>query len=74
MKDAKKIREVGESLGLKYIGIENKSRHYRVQFERPSDGQTYGVALHKSKDEMHKQHLMNNIKRLTRFAAGLNPF
>lgn len=73
MKIARGLKDVGESLGLKCLGLEDRSKHYKLMFQRP-DGATYGVTLHKSKNELPRRHVLNMEKALKNFAGGKEMF
>jgi hypothetical protein len=73
MKIVRELRALGDELGLKCLGLEDKSKHYKLMFQR-ADGQTYGVTLHKSKNEPPLYKLTSTRKNLERFAAGREMF
>jgi len=73
MKIVRELRALGDDLGLKCLGLEDKSKHYRLMFQR-ADGQTYGATLHKSKDEPPLYKLKATRKNLERFASGRGMF
>lgn len=73
MKIVRELKEYGAELGLECLGLEDRSKHYKLVFKN-KQGQTYGVTLHKTKDEVFRQKVMSMEKQLKRFAEGKEMF
>jgi len=73
MKIVRRLKELGAELGLECLGLEDRSKHFKLMF-RNKQGQTYGVTLHKTKDEPFRITAMNMEKQLRRFSEGKEMF
>ena len=73
MKIERELRSFGERHGLKCLGLEDRSKHYKLVFQR-EDGATYALTLHKSKNEPFGRKVSSMEKQLKRFASGQDIF
>ena len=65
MKILRELRDYGEDLGLKYVGVEDGSKHVRIVF-RNDESFEYPLALHRTKNEVFRikvNSLKSNLKK-----------
>ena len=68
----KLIRETvrtAETFGLKFCGIESRSKHEFLVFEN-NQGLQYWQPMHRSTEEANRHHKSNSKSTLKRFAQG----